>query len=180
MVIKTQGTQLYFLSSKDGVEELIQIGSPTSVNLGDVSAETIETTSISSTTRTYISGLESPGEGSIGINLDPNNESHMRLYEIQDDPNNNDIWLVLGLSESDAKPILKDDKVELSGDRSWLVCKVAINGFPFAFEENSIVQVEIPIQRSGVIGLKPVNKDKFAGVRFNKENAGKFIGVSDE
>lgn len=179
MAIKTQGTQLYFLDNKDGKEEIIQIGCPISVSLGDVSVDTIETTCLSATVRSYVTGLESPGEGKIGINLDPANASHMRLYEIQDDKANNEIWLILGLSESTTEPILSNEQVLLAGDRSWLVCKVTINGFPFAIEGNSVIQVEIPIQRSGIVGFKAIGKTEFAGIRFKKEVKDKFIGAEE-
>lgn len=175
MAIKTQGTFLYVLAEKDNEETLMQIGCPTSISLGEVSVDTIETTCLSSTTRSYETGLETPGEGSIGINLNPKDESHMWLYEIQDDKTKNTVWVILGMSESTDSPELVEDKVELPDTRSWLVAKANIQGFSFNIEANSIVQVDIPIQRSGVIGFKPKESDTFIGKRFNQEQKGKFI-----
>lgn len=89
MAILTQGTKVYFLNPNGagGNPEVQEIECPTTFSPGGNPADQIETTCLSATTRSYLPGLRTPGQATLGVNADPNNASHIALHELsQIDP----------------------------------------------------------------------------------------------
>lgn len=79
MSIPTQGTDGFILV--DG--RVLSLGCVTSIDPGTDSTDQIDTTCLSvRTTRTYSPGLTTPGQGSIALNADPKEESHLELFRL--------------------------------------------------------------------------------------------------
>lgn len=80
-----QGTQIYALMPKlvGNGYDVVQVECATSFNPGGQPKDNIETTCLEETdSRTYLPGLKTPASATIGINADPENASHLRLYNL--------------------------------------------------------------------------------------------------
>lgn len=84
MAIATQGTDGFVLvksPSDPAVYEAMSLGCVTSIDPGTDTTDQIETTCLKKrTTREYIAGLTTPGQGSFTLNADPKEASHMVLF----------------------------------------------------------------------------------------------------
>ncbi|MHC5351692.1 phage tail tube protein [Metapseudomonas furukawaii] len=160
MSVLTQGTQLFvkdplFDSNGAGVREIECI---TSFNPGGNPADQIEDTCLSAKTRTYRKGLRTPGQASGTLNADPENDSHVRLYEMSEDDSEEILDFVLGWAdgpvdangEPTSLPTLDSSgDFELPTDRTWFRFRGYVSDFPFDFAANTVVTTAFTIQRSG-------------------------------
>jgi len=156
MAIKTQGTNLYTIDPDDGT--LITVGCVTSIDGIDTSIDQIETTCLGDSARSYLAGLASPGAASFGINIDPSDESHVRLHQLK--VAGEVLNWALGWSDGTAAPTVatnSDGSYEftLPATRSWLDFEGFMNSFPFSFAQNAVVQSSVGIQISGEPVLVP-------------------------
>lgn len=150
MAIKTQGTALYAIDPADG--SVLTVGCVTSIDGIDTSIDQIETTCIGDTARSYVAGLASPGTASFGINIDPSDESHVRLHQLK--VSGAVLTWALGWSDGTAAPTVTtnssgDDEFVLPATRSWLEFEGFMNSFPFSFAQNAVAQSSVGIQISG-------------------------------
>lgn|SRR5690606_22768423 len=155
--MKTQGTDLYAIDPADG--SLITVGCPTSIDGIDTSIEQLETTCLNSLARTYEAGLATPGAASFGINVDPKDESHLRLHQLK--TAGTTLKWAVGWSESPGtEPTIttnSDGEYEFVTDdaRSWILFDGYMNSFPFSFALNAQVASTVGIQVSGEPELVP-------------------------
>ena len=151
MEMKTQGTDLYAIDPRD--DSVIDVGCVTSIDGIDSSIDQVETTCLNSAERTYIAGLGTPGTASFGINLDTQDENHIKLYEIKQ------LGLTLewavGFSDGTAAPTAASDSFALPSTRSWITFSGFMNSFPFSFALNDVVKSTVGIQVSGAQVLVP-------------------------
>ncbi len=151
MAKKVAGTNLYAIDPDTG--QVIVVGCPTSIDGIDTSVEQIETTCLNSTARTYEAGLATPGTASFGINVDPEDPSHLRLHQLK--TAGTTLKWAVGWSESpDTPPTVvtnSDGEYEFNTNpaRSWILFDGFMNSFPFSFALNSVVQSTVGIQVSG-------------------------------
>ncbi len=160
MSVLTQGTQIFFIdpefdSNGAGVRE---VECATTFTPGGNPADQIEDTCLSATTRSYRPGLRTPGQATMGLNADPDNESHVRLHELSEtDPSPILKWAV-GWSDGPkdaygnptALPTLDSNgDFELPATRTWFVFEGYVSDFPFDFAANTVVTTQATIQRSG-------------------------------
>ena len=150
---KTQGTDLFAIDPRD--DSIIDVGCVTSIDGIDSAIDQIETTCLNSTDREYVAGLGTPGTATFGINTDPSDANHLKLYEIKQ------LGLTLkwavGWSDGTAAPTVVDSNgnFNLPTSRSWLTFEGFMNAFPFNFALNSVVQSTVGIQVSGSQTLTP-------------------------
>lgn len=153
---KTQGTMLYTIDPVDGA--VIEVGCVISIDGIDSSIDQIETTCLSMTERTYVAGLATPGTANFVINTDPQDDSHVRLFELKQEgvvlP-----WAI-GWSDGDNPPTSAlntngDYEFVTTTERSWLLFEGFMNSFPFSFAQNAVVTSTIGIQVSGEQTLIP-------------------------
>ena len=148
----TQGTQVYFIDPETEMEMVVECA--TAFNPGGNPADQLETTCLEDDARTYLPGLRTPGQASLTVNADPDNESHYRLYELsQENPPPTLQWAI-GWSDGESAPATTTDSsgatvFDLPDDRTWYVFDGYIADFPFDFQLNSVVTSDISIQRSG-------------------------------
>jgi len=152
MSVLTQGTQIYFIdpaldSNGAGVRE---IDCATTFSPGGNPADQIEDTCLAATTRSYKPGLRTPGQATLGLNADPENESHVRMHQLSEtDPSPMLKWAI-GWADGISEPTLdSNDDFNLPTDRTWFVFEGYISDFPFDFAANTVVTTQATIQRSG-------------------------------
>jgi hypothetical protein len=146
--VKTQGTQLYTVDPDD--DSILRIVCITSVNGLDSSIDQNETTCLDDTARTYEAGLATPGTGTFGVRPNPQEDSHVRLYELKKLGTS----LKWALGWSDGKDIAptgvdSDGNLILPTTRTWLTFEGFMNAFPFDFAQNSQVESQVGVQISG-------------------------------
>ena len=152
MSVLTQGTQIYFIdpefdSNGPGVRE---VECATTFTPGGNPADQIEDTCLSDTSRSYKPGLRTPGQATLGLNADPENESHVRLHQLSEtDPSPTLKWAV-GWADGTSMPTLDSSgDFDLPTDRTWFVFEGYVSDFPFDFAANTVVTTQAAIQRSG-------------------------------
>lgn len=158
MAVKTQGTDLYAMDPAD--DSLIVVGCVTSIDGIDTPIEQVDITCLSDLARTFMAGLANPGTATFGINVDPSDESHVRLHQLK--VAGTTLQWAIGWSEAPGTP--PGTGTDTQGDpyftnlpttRSWLLFEGFMNSFPFSFAQNSAVQSTVGIQVSGEPVLVP-------------------------
>ena len=113
--VRVQGTNVYAF---DGTT-ITQRTCLTAIDLGGDSTTRIEKTCLDETqSKSYLTGLSDPAQGSLGFNLDTENESHLKMIEWAEDKKDG-LQFYLGSSESTAAPTAAGAVVTLPATRSW-------------------------------------------------------------
>lgn len=155
MAILAQGTQVYYIDPDTG--EVNTIECATSFNPGGNPADQIETTCLESFERTYLPGLRTPGQATMGINFDPQSESHIRLYELSQENPSPTLQFAIGFSDGyDVEPTVDSaGDFEFPTTRTWFPFEGYISDLPFDFQLNTVVTSQVTIQRSGPSSVIP-------------------------
>lgn len=150
MAILAQGTNVYFIDETGSSPAVVTVDCATSFNPGGAPADQIETTCLESTTREYMPGLRTPGQASLSINADPENDSHILMHQLSEtDPSPTLKWAI-GWSDGTTAPTIDSNgDFDLPADRTWFVFEGYISDFPFDFSSNTVVTSTVSIQRSG-------------------------------
>lgn len=152
MSVLAQGTEIFFIdpnfdSSGAGV---VRIECATSFNPGGAPADQLDDTCLEDQDASSKRGLRRPGAASMGLNADPQNDSHFRLYQLFNSTEDVVLKFAVGWSDGTAAPTLDStDDFELPTTRTWFLFQGYISDFPFDFQLNSIVNGTVTIQRSG-------------------------------
>jgi hypothetical protein len=151
MSILSQGTNVYVLDPNDGTPAVLKIECATSLSPGGDPADQIEDTCLEAFERSYKAGLRTPGQATMGINADPDNESHLTLYGLSRENPAPVLKFAIGWSDGTDAPTLNvgEDGFELPATRTWFTFQGYISDFPFDFAQNTVVTTEVSIQRSG-------------------------------
>jgi hypothetical protein len=155
--MKSQGTDLYAIDPADG--SLITVGCPTSIDGIDTTLDQLETTCLNSLARTYEAGLATPGTATFAINVDPKDESHLRLHQLK--IAGETIQWAVGWSEAPGvtpQVVTNTDgsyEFDPPADRSWILFEGFMNSYPFSFGLNAQVTSTVGIQVSGEPELIP-------------------------
>lgn len=151
MSLKTQGTHLYIIDpDATGGPEVLQVGCVTSIDGIEATRDQLEKTCMESEAREYEPGMPTPGQMTFGINFDPADDSHVRIYEL---------WragtkfeMALGYSDGTAAPSGIDTagQFELPTTRSWLVMHDSyFANVPQSLALNALVTANVAVQLSG-------------------------------
>lgn len=142
--VLTQGTNVWI---KHGDEPtLTKMQCITSIAIGDDTPTDIATTCLEETdSATSVFGLNQPGDGSITINTDPENESHLTLLDLAN--NYEYVEVFIGLSDGTTEPTLEADEVVLPADRSWVSFAALLRSSAPTLEPDSLVQHTISMKR---------------------------------
>ena len=151
MSILSQGTNVYVLDPNDGTPAVLKIECATSLSPGGDPSDQIEDTCLEAFERSYKAGLRTPGQATMGINADPDNESHLTLYGLSRENPAPVLKFAIGWSDGTDAPTLNvgEDGFELPATRTWFTFQGYIADFPFDFAQNTVVTTEVSIQRSG-------------------------------
>lgn len=150
--LKTQGSRLYFISPTTNA--VVEVACVQSISGLDASAEQVETTCLSSTTREYEQGLITPSTASLGLQFDPTSASHVELAQLHASGTKVD-WCI-GLADGTVAPTLDSDgDFVLGAARSWLVFNGYVSSFSWDLNVGSVVTNTVAIQMSSLATIVP-------------------------
>lgn len=150
--LKTQGTELYFISGADSDPTIVKVSCPTGISGLGGPADQLDDTCLDSTERTFKRGLGNPGQVSVPINFIPSSDSHQRLIALQTSGENVS-WLI-GMSDGTAAPTLDSEgafEPPPAPTRTSIVFEAYVADFNIDIATNEIVRATLTLQRSGSI-----------------------------
>ena len=142
--VLSQGTKVWILHGTVPTLTLMQCIK--ALQLGDDSATDIDSTCLDEEdSKTSEYGLNTPGEGSIQINTDPKNASHLTLLGLAADKA--EIGVYVGWSDGTSVPTLNGSDVTLPEDRTWSYFTAKVRKGSPVFDADSLVNHTIPMKR---------------------------------
>lgn len=139
----TQGTTLYWI---DGTT--VQAVAATNISGISSQRDSIETTDLTSTAKTFAAGLMSPGNAQFSIQFDPSNAVHKKLHEAY--VAGTSLKWALGWSDGTAAPTITTGNFTLPTTRSFLQFEGFIQDVTFDFSLNTVVTSQVSVQVSGM------------------------------
>lgn len=151
MAIKTQKTHIYALI--DGVIERIQcyVGA----GFGRDSFGKIDNSCLDADTKRYVRGMRDPGEGSLQIQLDDTNPSHLKILQLAESGEETE-WF-FGSSHAETAPTYDASTgADLPGDRIWWSFTGYLNeAAPDDLAADSLVTYSYTIVRTSKVTTTP-------------------------
>lgn len=142
--VLSQGTHVWILHGD--TPTLTKMDCIKALSLGDDSTTEISTTCLEEkTTATSDWGLTTPGEGSIQIDTDPKNLSHMKLLELAAD--RAEVGVYVGWSDGDAPPTISGSDVTLPTTRTWSSFRAILRKGSPVFDADALVNHTVPMKR---------------------------------
>ena len=142
--VLSQGTHVWILHGD--TPTLTKMDCIKALSLGDDSTTEISTTCLEEkTTATSDWGLTTPGEGSIQIDTDPKNLSHMKLLELAAD--RAEVGVYVGWSDGDVPPTISGSDVTLPTTRTWSSFRAILRKGSPVFDADSLVNHTVPMKR---------------------------------
>src|SRR5690606_8091942 len=142
--VLSQGTHVWILHGD--TPTLTKMDCVKALALGDDSTKEISTTCLEEeTTATSDWGLTTPGEGSIQIDTDPKNLSHMKLLELAAD--RAEVGVYVGWSDGDVPPTITGSAVTLPEGRTWSSFRAILRKGSPVFDADSLVNHTVPMKR---------------------------------
>lgn len=144
MAVLSQGTHVWVLHG--ATPTLTRVNCVKAITWGDDSATEINTTCLDEPdTATSEFGLNTPGEGSLQIDTDPKNLSHMALLELAAEKST--VKIYVGWSDGDGVPTLTGSNVTLPDTRTWSHATAKLRKGPPIFEADALVNHTVPMKR---------------------------------
>lgn len=148
MSVLAQGTHVFFIDPAGPTVTRIECA--TTFSPGGNPADQIEDTCLEDADRSYRPGLRTPGQATLGLNADPENQSHVRLHALSETNPSPVMQFAVGWSDGTAPPTLDSNGAfELPDSRTWFTFEGYVSDFPFDFAQNTVVTSTVTIQRSG-------------------------------
>ena len=142
--VLSQGTHVWILHGD--TPTLTKMDCIKALSLGDDSTTEISTTCLEEkTTATSDWGLTTPGGGSIQIDTDPKNLSHMKLLELAAD--RAEVGVYVGWSDGDVPPTITGSAVTLPEGRTWSSFRAILRKGSPVFDADSLVNHTVPMKR---------------------------------
>ncbi|MBZ5489143.1 phage tail protein [Halomonas aquamarina] len=151
----TKGTSVFFQAPGG---EIVRVKRLTAFNPGSSPKTQIDQTDLEETqAMRYEAGLAQPGQGSLAINADPAEPSHIALQQMAEGGQTPTLKWFVGWSDGPvdaegkqtAAPEASGDTITLPTTRTWYTFDAYIADFPFDFQLNANVVVAGSLQRSG-------------------------------
>ena len=142
--VLSNGTDVWIVHGT--VPILTKMGCIKALVLGDDSATEVDTTCLQETsTKTSEYGLSTPGEGSIQIDTDPKNLSHMTLLQLAAEKA--EVKVYVGWSDGIAEPTLVTGEIDLPKTRTWSHFTAILRKGSAVFAVDAMVNHTIPMKR---------------------------------
>ncbi len=142
--VLSQGTHVWILHGD--TPTLTKMDCVKAFVMGDDSTTEISTTCLEEPkTATSDWGLTTPGEGSIQIDTDPKNLSHMKLLELAAD--RAEVGVYVGWSDGDVPPTISGSDVTLPTTRTWSSFRAILRKGSPVFDADSLVNHTVPMKR---------------------------------
>ncbi|KXZ65961.1 hypothetical protein AVENLUH5627_02691 [Acinetobacter venetianus] len=150
--VRVQGTNVYAF---DGTT-ITQLACLTAIDLGGDSTTRIEKTCLDElTSKSYLTGLADPAQGSLGFNLDTENASHLQLIEWAE-AKKDGIEFYIGSSEGTAAPTATGGVLDaLPTTRSWWSFKGGISTPVPTFSADALVGYTVTLERETTVAFTP-------------------------
>jgi len=149
MAIKTQGTKLYAIGASDTLLSICA----TNISVGSASSSEIDTTTLCSSTKTYLSGVQESPEVTFTILFDPTSAAHAALLALK--KSSTSLKFAIGLSDGTADPTVTTGDFTLPTTRSWIAFDGFIKDFPLDFQGDSVINSQLTVKASGDFTLTP-------------------------
>ena len=142
--VLSQGTHVWILHGD--TPTFTKMDCIKALSLGDDSTTEISTTCLEEkTTATSDWGLTTPGEGSIQIDTDPKNLSHMKLLGLAAD--RAEVGVYVGWSDGDVPPTISGSDVTLPTTRTWSSFRAILRKGSPVFDADALVNHTVPMKR---------------------------------
>jgi len=146
MSIKTQGTNLYFVSG--GTVKTMTC--PTGVSGLGGTRDQIETTCLNATDdKSYVSGLGNPGQLTVPFVFSPSALDHQLLFAMHDTGEITD-WLV-GFSDGTTAPTVTSGQLVMANTRTSASFDAFVADINIDVATNEVVRGTLTLQRSGSV-----------------------------
>ncbi len=147
--ILTQGTEMYI--KYPALAGVFQLHCAKSIEIGDDSFTEIDTTCLDDIVATSRYGLRTPAEGSISIELDTENGSHIQLLYEAD--NEAEVEIAVAYSDGTDKPTWDDTKKEIvfPNNRSGITFQAILNLKSPTIEPNSVIKETVSFKRQTTV-----------------------------
>ena len=146
--VLSNGTAVWIVHGT--VAKLTKMGCIKALSLGDDSSTEIDTTCLEeSSTKTSMWGLNTPGEGSIQIDTDPKNLSHMTLLQLAAEKA--EVQVYVGWADGIGEPTLVVADVELPTTRTWSHFSAILRKGSPVFATDALVNHTIPMKRQSEV-----------------------------
>ena len=156
MTVKTQGTQIWFVSTLGTDRLLVLLNAATAISGLGGPAGQIDTTDLSALVdKTFVRGLGVPASVSVPFNLNPGDVSQADLFLLK--TQGNVLTWLIGLSESADTPTLHPDLTfTMPATRSWIEFTGYISDVTIDIATDQIVKGTLAVQRSGAVTYTPL------------------------
>jgi hypothetical protein len=147
--LKTQGTQLYYASAATTVTTVASVMTATGLDAG--ANDQLDTTLLSASARTFISGLANPGAVTIEMLHDTLADPSVAMLRALKAAGTSVDWCI-GLSDGTAPPTASASLIvqPAAASRSTVKFNGFVSGYVVDFPQNDVVKAQITIQTSGV------------------------------
>lgn len=143
--IKTQKTGLYFAL----LDAIKKAGGITNFNgLGGQKGE-IDATNMDSDAKEFFTGLEDSGTFTVGVNLDPKDDSQQAIFDLKD--SGETVRWALGLSDGTAAPTIANDVLTLPSTRTYFAFDASVQQFTLSGDSDNIVKGQLTLRITGAI-----------------------------
>jgi len=146
--VLTQGTNVWIKHGAAGAAVLTKMVCITGIVVGDDSPTDIPDTCLEEEdSATSVYGLNTPGEGSIAINTDPENATHITLLQLADDREGVEVFV--GWSDGKVVPTMEalTGVVTLPEDRTWTSFTALLKNSAPTFDADSLVKNTVSMKR---------------------------------
>ena len=145
--IKVQKSQLFYVDA----DTVVAVQCAKTLDPGTDTEEDIDVTCLDDAEDNFDPGKKTPGEGSLAVDFDDENESHVKLLELSKvDPRKKVMWY-LGSSHSTAAPTVTAGVVTLPPERMWWVWEGYLKAPARTFEKGQFVGYNYPLKRTSTI-----------------------------
>lgn len=154
--LKTQGSELFLLDTSESPERVLKIANLTTVDSLGGAASDIDVTNLDSLAREYLVGLQDNGTASFGLNLNPQDESHQKIFELAGGARF--LW-ALGCSDGAAPPTIAAGSPPtwtLPATRTWFTFSASVQEATRGFTTDDAVRVTGGLRVSGAITMTPI------------------------
>lgn len=143
--VLSQGTHVWILHGD--TPTLTKMDCVKALALGDDSTTEISTTCLEEeTTATSDWGLTTPGEGSIQIDTDPKNATHMTLLQLAAE--RAEVGVYVGWSDGEGVPTVgAEDEVLMPATRTWSYFRAILRKGSAVFDADALVNHTVPMKR---------------------------------
>ncbi|WP_044738580.1 phage tail tube protein [Acinetobacter tandoii] len=148
--IKAQRTQVFAVIAG----AVVRFSCPKAFTFGEDSFSKIDATCLDSDTKDYERGLRDPGEGSIKIDLDDENASHLQLIALADSGEKVE-WYV-GSSHNQTPPTYDvTTGIDLPETRIWWSFQGYLNPAAPTVEQDSLIGYTFTLVRTSAVITTP-------------------------